>query len=89
MSKTLDPRAKAIAAQLKAEISRSEHGNAADFNRALVGAGNASDYTTLTQRVNGSVAIPMESLFMYLDVLGIEVEAFFEDAFRYYRRDVA
>lgn len=87
MSKDFDPRTKAIASQLKVEIGRSKFGSVAGLHRHLTGEGYVVDYANLTQRVKGVAPLPMDALFLYLDALGVEVEPFFDEAFRYYRRE--
>lgn len=85
MDKKLDPRAKALALQLKADIARSDYSTAAGLHRELVSRGVVADYATLTQRIKGNAPIPMADLFMYLDVLGVEPDTFFSEMMAHVR----
>lgn len=82
MAKNDDPRAQAMAAQLRAEIAASGWRKIAPFVRALNEAGTPTDYTTFYQRARGEADLPMGVLFPALDLLGIPFEKFAEDAMK-------
>lgn len=81
VAKELDPRSKAIAEQLRAEIAGSPYKKIAPFARAL-DARIPTDPTTFFNRVSGKSPIPMEVLFPALDLLGIEFNVFVSDAMK-------
>ncbi|KAA9110154.1 hypothetical protein [Microbacterium rhizomatis] len=82
MTKITDPRALAMAAQLRAEIAASEYGNAASFVRALNDTGTPTDYTTFYNRTRGKAELPMSVLFPSLDLLGITFDQFVNRAMK-------
>jgi hypothetical protein len=74
----LDPRAKAIADQLRAEIAASEYRKLAPFVRALNEAnrGEPTTYETFYRRVHGQAELNMKALLPALDLLGIDYLSF-------------
>ena len=81
MTKKLDPRSKAIAAQLRAEIAGSDYKKIAPFARAL-NEKTPTDPTTFFNRVSGKIPMPIEVVFDSLDLLGIYFETFIADAMK-------
>lgn len=77
----LDPRAKALAAQLRAEIAASPYRHIATFARAL-DEKIKTDPTTFFNRVSGKIPIPMDVLFAALDLLGLDFNTFVTRAMR-------
>lgn len=86
MSKNLDPRVAAIGRQLGAEIKRSQWRSVAAFTRALNDAGHAAEYTSMTKKANGSQPITMRELFVMLDMLGVDVTEFMNEAMAHHER---
>ncbi|MCC2030650.1 hypothetical protein [Microbacterium allomyrinae] len=82
MTKIDDPRAQAMADQLRAEIAGSQWRNIAPFVRALNEAGTPTDYTTFYNRARGKAELPMSVLFPALDLLGITFDQFARDAMK-------
>ena len=79
MANDLDPRSKAIAAQLRAEIAGSDYKKIAPFARAL-DEKLKTDPTTFFNRVSGKIPMPMETLFAALDLLGLDFDVFVKRA---------
>lgn len=77
-----DPRIKAVADQLRAEIAGSQWKTAAAFARALNDAGTKVEYTGFTEKVAGKSEISMRLLLPALDLLGIDYSTFIEAAMR-------
>jgi hypothetical protein len=75
----LDPRSKAIATQLRAEIAGSDYKKIAPFARAL-DEKVKTDPTTFFNRVSGKSPMPMETLFAALDLLGLDFDVFVKRA---------
>jgi hypothetical protein len=75
VAKELDPRSKAMAAQLRAEIAASSYRKIATFARAL-DEKVKTDPTTFFNRVSGKIPMPQETLFAALDLLGIDYVTF-------------
>ena len=86
MTNELDPRAKAVAAQLRAEIAGSKWKKIAPFARDL-DAVIKTDATTFFNRVSGKSPMPMDVLFASLDLLGVDFETFVTRALERVRRD--
>lgn len=82
MTKEIDPRSKALADQLRAEIAGSSYKSIAAFARALNEAGVKTDPTTFFNRVTGKVLMPMDVIWASLDLLGIEPMDYLDDAMR-------
>ena len=74
----LDPRARAIADQLRAEIAASEFRKLAPFVRALNEANpdEPTTYETFYRRVHGQADLNMKALLPALDLLGIDYLSF-------------
>jgi hypothetical protein len=77
MAQKVSPRAQAVAAQLKAEISLSQ----TPYNSIpKVAAALGTEYTTYYRRVNGKMPLSMELLFATLDLIGVNEEEFWPRA---------
>jgi len=76
VTKNTDPRAQAIADQLRAEIAASRWKKIAAFVRALNDAGTRTDYTTFYNRANAKADMPLSTLLPALDLLGVDYLTF-------------
>lgn len=71
----MDPRARAQAEQLRAEIAASHYRSVAAFARAL-NEKMPTDYTTFYKRVEGKTEMPMRVLLASLDLLDLDYVSF-------------
>jgi len=77
MAQKVSPRAQAVAAQLKAEISLSR----TQYNSIpKVAAALGTEYTTFYRRVNGKMPLSMDLLFQTLDLIGVTETEFWPRA---------